>query len=383
MKLKEIIENFKTLAAQVPNVGFVGCGDVYDLNSQGDITYPAIILTQQDHTIDVENSRTRFNFVLFWVERLTESDSNEVDNQSHGIDIFNSLIADMEELGIYVSTDYTYHPFTERFAQLCSGVYLNVTFVVDNDDCEWESIFAYLYECFKKQIDNKQDKLTAGDYISINGNRIDVTGLTYDDTEVRELISGNTSKIEELSGKTVTTDVLNDYYKKASGVSINNGEVLVQSNGVSIDTLPNRIVFASGTSFTALTSSDVAKLHNIDLSQYVTNDTYTAYTANTAVLIAEKASQDDLNAVSGQVSTNTSNIALKADKTDVTALTSRVTVTEASITQNTSDIAANKSNISNLVTSVDELGQDVQKNASDIADIQTTIGEINSVLESI
>ena len=75
----------------------------------------------------------------------------------------------------------------------------------------------------------------------------------------------------------------------------------------------------------------------IDLSQYYTktetdsqinkavsgkvdNDTYTAYTANTTSEIARKASQTDLNAVSGQVSTNTTDIAtINSNKVELTA----------------------------------------------------------------
>lgn len=136
MTLYELIENIKNLGKSEPNVSFVTQGDIYELNHQQDIDYPAFVVTQGTHFGSAENGVENYGLTLFLVDRLTSDKSNELDVQSWADTGLKNIISRIEEhnLGV-IQGQYTVQTFTEKFNSLCAGAYVSLNIQVQVLEC--------------------------------------------------------------------------------------------------------------------------------------------------------------------------------------------------------------------------------------------------------
>ena len=136
MTLYELIENIKNLGKSEPNVSFVTQGDIYELNHQQDIDYPAFVVTQGTHFGSAENGVENYRLTLFLVDRLTSDKSNELDVQSWADTGLKNIISRIEEhnLGV-IQGQYTVQTFTEKFDSLCAGAYVSLNIQVQVLEC--------------------------------------------------------------------------------------------------------------------------------------------------------------------------------------------------------------------------------------------------------
>ena len=136
MTLYELIENIKNLGKSEPNVSFVTQGDIYELNHQQDIDYPAFVVTQGTHFGSSENGVENYGLTLFLVDRLTSDKSNELDVQSWADTGLKNIISRIEEhnLGV-IQGQYTVQTFTEKFDSLCAGAYVSLNIQVQVLEC--------------------------------------------------------------------------------------------------------------------------------------------------------------------------------------------------------------------------------------------------------
>ena len=136
MTLYELIENIKNLGKSEPNVSFVTQGDIYELNHQQDIDYPAFVVTQGTHFGSSENGLENYGLTLFLVDRLTSDKSNELDVQSWADTGLKNIISRIEEhnLGV-IQGQYTVQTFTEKFDSLCAGAYVSLNIQVQVLEC--------------------------------------------------------------------------------------------------------------------------------------------------------------------------------------------------------------------------------------------------------
>ena len=136
MTLYELIENIKNLGKSEPNVSFVTQGDIYELNHQQDIDYPAFVVTQGTHFGSAENGVENYGLTLFLVDRLTSDKSNELDVQSWADTGLKNIISRIEEhnLGV-IQGQYTVQTFTEKFDSLCAGAYVSLNIQVQVLEC--------------------------------------------------------------------------------------------------------------------------------------------------------------------------------------------------------------------------------------------------------
>ena len=136
MTLYELIENIKNLGKSEPNVSFVTQGDIYELNHQQDIYYPAFVVTQGTHFGSAENGVENYGLTLFLVDRLTSDKSNELDVQSWADTGLKNIISRIEEhnLGV-IQGQYTVQTFTEKFDSLCAGAYVSLNIQVQVLEC--------------------------------------------------------------------------------------------------------------------------------------------------------------------------------------------------------------------------------------------------------
>lgn len=134
MKLKQLVKIIEQICLTMPNVRTFICGDVYELNSLLESEYSAMVLSQNTHTVDLEEGVENFSFHLFYVDRLTSDDSNRLDIQSEGNDALITVLGKLDELGI-VSRNLSINTFKERFSSSCSGAFASFNITLDINDC--------------------------------------------------------------------------------------------------------------------------------------------------------------------------------------------------------------------------------------------------------
>lgn len=133
MTLKNLIEEFETIASEQPNIKFCGNGDIFTLNSIPDIDYGVFFITQNSHLV-FENT-TQYSLNLFYIDRLIneETDWNKLQIQSDGIQVLNNIINTfVDENDLVVDYPVRYTSFNERFSDDCAGVYCTLIITVPN-----------------------------------------------------------------------------------------------------------------------------------------------------------------------------------------------------------------------------------------------------------
>jgi hypothetical protein len=71
-----------------------------------------------------------YAFTLFYVDRLKNDRSNQIEIQSVGIQTLDNIIRRLDDLGIYSETSYSFQVFNQRFSDECAGVFCNVNLSV-------------------------------------------------------------------------------------------------------------------------------------------------------------------------------------------------------------------------------------------------------------
>lgn len=121
----DLLNKIKTLSQSHQLVNDFHEGDVYNYMNSGDHKYPCVFLTM--NTISTDTTGTTYKFTLFYIDRLTEDESNKIVVQSTGVSVISQI------LGVLVNDNATlelqsaeYTMFTEKFADYCGGVFCNV-----------------------------------------------------------------------------------------------------------------------------------------------------------------------------------------------------------------------------------------------------------------
>lgn len=135
MKLYSVIEGIKRICYTIPNVHTVIVGDVYDLNQLQDIEYSAMVITEQTHQYNNEDEYDVYGLNIFYVDRETSDKSNILDVHSHGIDALKEVVKYIEEIGGYITNQYTINTFEERFDSVCAGAYATINVRFQSEDC--------------------------------------------------------------------------------------------------------------------------------------------------------------------------------------------------------------------------------------------------------
>ena len=130
MTLTEVIHTMEVLAAGVPSIQSIVRNDIFRLNSLPDAKYAVFGWTQGQHSASVESSLITYNFTLFYIDRLTESQRNQIEIQSVGIQVLDNIIRALYDQGINAEMAYTFQTFNQRFLDECAGVYTQVALSV-------------------------------------------------------------------------------------------------------------------------------------------------------------------------------------------------------------------------------------------------------------
>ena len=127
MTLYQVIQAIEAVAGNQPSVRSIVRNDIFKLSSVPDARYGVFGWMQNSHASNADSSLIRWNFTFYYVDRLTDTHSNQVEAQSVGIETLTNIIKALRNAGIW-ATDYTFTTFNQRFADECAGVFALVTF---------------------------------------------------------------------------------------------------------------------------------------------------------------------------------------------------------------------------------------------------------------
>lgn len=130
MTLLQVIKAFEIIASHQPSVNMVVQNDIFRLNNKSDARYGVFGWTQGSHSSGVDSSMFNYSFTFFYVDRLTDDKSNQIEVQSVGIETLDNIIREMNDRGLFVDSTYTMQTFNQRFLDECAGVFCNVTISV-------------------------------------------------------------------------------------------------------------------------------------------------------------------------------------------------------------------------------------------------------------
>lgn len=130
MTLLELIKTIEVIASHQPSVNMVVENDVFRLNSISDAKYGVFAFVQGQHNTSVTSNFVNYSFNFFYVDRLKDDKSNQIEIQSVGIQTLDNIIRQLDEMGVYSETDYSFQVFNQRFLDECAGVFCNVTLSV-------------------------------------------------------------------------------------------------------------------------------------------------------------------------------------------------------------------------------------------------------------
>ena len=224
MTLYKLVQDVCNLGKAQPNVNFVTQGDIYQLNHNQDVDYPAFVVTQGTHT-GSDYDEEQFTLTLFAVDRLVSDKSNEIDVQSWANSVLLSVIKNIGDFYIgTVQPGFKIQTFTEKFDSLCAGAYVTLAINVDINDCDCVSKSIGFVTSVNGQTGDVTIKGYEGDLVSsVNGQTGDVyLNIPYKVSDLRNDVPYASESFVNNKITDVSTYVSNNYLKK--------GEVPVLDN---------------------------------------------------------------------------------------------------------------------------------------------------------
>jgi hypothetical protein len=128
MTLAQLIRLFEGIAKEQPSINMIVQNDVFRINSAPSLKYGVFAWTQGQHSGNINGMQT-YSFSLFYVDRLKEDLSNQIEIQSVGCETIGNILRMLNEHDVEVGS-YTMQTFNQRFTDECAGVYCNVTLSV-------------------------------------------------------------------------------------------------------------------------------------------------------------------------------------------------------------------------------------------------------------
>lgn len=127
MTLYEIVRHIEGIASAQPSINMIVENDIDKLNTIGDAQYGIFAFVQGQHSTSADSDWITYAFTLYYIDRLTEDDSNLLEVQSVGVQTLDNTIRSIINIedGLVV-TNYTFQPFLHSFADKCAGVYASV-----------------------------------------------------------------------------------------------------------------------------------------------------------------------------------------------------------------------------------------------------------------
>lgn len=138
MRLIELVTIMKDAAMRQPAVRTVIDNDVLRINALPAVRYGVFAWQQGEHRRSAGGDFVRYAFTVFYIDRLTENRSNEVEVQSTGIEVLENIIRTVEDaVAGGARQTVSFVTFNQRFEDECAGAYARIDFTVKADGtCE-------------------------------------------------------------------------------------------------------------------------------------------------------------------------------------------------------------------------------------------------------
>ena len=131
MNLYDVLNKLSDIANKHKLIGSYHNGDVYRIMNSAKNTYPVVVFTV-DKLQDYQDYST-LNAYMYFIDRLTDDEDNKINIQSNGINVINDIVNKLGDIdGISPVTPLQYTFFTEKFGDMCCGVYANVSIQFNN-----------------------------------------------------------------------------------------------------------------------------------------------------------------------------------------------------------------------------------------------------------
>lgn len=127
MLLIQAINKIQEISALQRNVSFVSAEDVYEAMALPNIDYGAMVFNQTSYHYDIDLGLNRLSFRLFYIDRLTDDESNKLEVQSIGFEVLKEVIKGMNSLSLNPAKGLVFRPFTQKFKDMCAGAYVEMT----------------------------------------------------------------------------------------------------------------------------------------------------------------------------------------------------------------------------------------------------------------
>ena len=210
MRYFDFIKEIKEISTSHILVNEYGEGDIYEYLNNGEHKYPCVFLTVTNLT--TTDSGTAINFTLFYTDRLIENQANKTAIQSTGISVIKQILSKYEQLHPeYLLNSVNYTPFTEKFTDMCAGIFCDVT--IEN---QIDTLEDYDNECEEGAFAVKTITLTKNGVYDIVGYDSAVVLVEADCHEYEELVDELTNTIEQ---KEVEIDSLEKEIVNVNGIN--------------------------------------------------------------------------------------------------------------------------------------------------------------------
>lgn len=116
-------------AYKEPLINTIVRGDIFRINTKPECRYGVFSFIQQPHTSTPDF--WTFNYIFYYVDRLTADKRNELDIHNSGINFLGRLCDHLDIQNV------TYTTFLQKFNDECAGVYCQARLLVPRDyDCK-------------------------------------------------------------------------------------------------------------------------------------------------------------------------------------------------------------------------------------------------------
>ena len=309
MTLYKLVQDVCNLGKAQPNVNFVTQGDIYQLNHNQDVDYPAFVVTQGTHT-GSDYDEEQFTLTLFAVDRLVSDKSNEIDVQSWANSVLLSVIKNIGDFFIgTVQSGFKIQTFTEKFDSLCAGAYVTLSINVDINDCDCVSKSIGFVTSVNGQTGDVTIKGYEGALVSsVNGQTGDVyLNIPYKVSDLRNDVPYASESFVNNKITDVSTYVSNNYLKKGEVPVLDNYYTKQEVDDKITDVITDVSTYVYDNYYTIQEVDDKIRdvSVQIDLSNYYTKEEiYNKQEIETKIAQAGVSSVRSVNGQTGDVVLN-------------------------------------------------------------------------------
>lgn len=128
MTLYDLIQLIERIASAQPTINMIVENDIWKLNAEPSAKYGVFGFRQTEHTANGADGYIAYGFEFYYIDRLTNDLSNQIEVQSVGLQTLDNIIRTLIDEGATI-TEWRFTPFYQKFADECSGTICNLSII--------------------------------------------------------------------------------------------------------------------------------------------------------------------------------------------------------------------------------------------------------------